>query len=83
MDWWSRLWLNEGFATFMSDYYGVPLPQLTEMEQRSRFTTEEMHGALELDSDPDIHVLNLPIEHPDDIVLVKSTTCKMFLVLCT
>ncbi len=66
-DWWSRMWLNEGFATFMSDYYGSPYPDL---EQRSRFTAEELHGALETDSSPDTHVVNMPIENPDQIVMV-------------
>lgn len=80
LDWWSRMWLNEGFATYLSDCYGID-DSNSEMEQKSRFTMEEMHGALEVDSSPDTHAVNAPIDNPEGVESVirenfHSTICN-------
>ncbi len=63
LDWWSRMWLNEGFATLMSDYYAADDAN-PEMGQKGRFTIEEMHGAMEQDSKYGAPTLDLPFDNP-------------------
>ncbi len=63
LDWWSRMWLNEGFATLMSDYYAADEAN-SEIKQRERFTVEEMHGAMEEDSKYGAPQMNLPFDNP-------------------
>ena len=65
MEWWSELWLNEGFATFVS-YYGAEYVT-PGMRHWDRFTVDETHGAMELDSMVDSHPINAEIYHPIEI----------------
>ena len=65
MQWWSLTWLNEGFATFLSYYGGEHVaPEMTDFD---RFTIDEMHGAMYLDSFPNSHPVNYEdVIDPDD-----------------
>ncbi|XP_051918184.1 alanyl (membrane) aminopeptidase-like b [Hippocampus zosterae] len=61
MKWWSEIWLNEGFATYMSTL------ALDEVEPtfkvREMYIMHELHGALEQDALASSHPLSVPQEN--------------------
>ncbi|KAK8734033.1 hypothetical protein OTU49_017450 [Cherax quadricarinatus] len=64
-DWWTDLWLNEGFASFM-EYIGVDHaePTWNMMEQ---FVTEDVQRVFSLDWLESSHPISIPVGHPDEI----------------
>ena len=48
MEWWTHLWLNEGFASFMENTCTADL--YPEMDIWTQFVTDTMIRALELDA---------------------------------
>nr|AYV88996.1 puromycin-sensitive aminopeptidase [Tetranychus truncatus] len=65
MDWWTDLWLNEGFAVFM-EYLAVDSIH-PEFDIWSKFASYAALPALKLDSLRDSHPIEVPVSHPDDI----------------
>lgn len=65
MRWWTDLWLNEGFATWMS-YLAVDhiFPQ---WEFWTAFVTDEQQPALKLDALENTHPIEVPVDHPEEI----------------
>ena len=65
INWWTHLWLKEGFATFM-EYLCVDyiFPQY---DIWSQFVTDDYGRALELDSFHNSHPIEVPVGHPNQI----------------
>ena len=65
MEWWTDLWLNESFASWMS-YLGVD-HLFPEWKVWTQFNNEEQTPALRLDGLNNTHPIEVPIHHPDEI----------------
>lgn len=65
MDWWEGLWLNEGFATWMSWYScNTFFPEWKVWEQ---YVTDSLQHALSLDSLRASHPVEVPVKRADEI----------------
>ena len=65
MDFWDGLWLNEGFATWMSWYScNVFYPEWKVWEG---YVTDTLQGALSLDSLRSSHPIEVPVKRADEI----------------
>jgi puromycin-sensitive aminopeptidase len=65
MRWWTDLWLNEGFATWMA--YLAMDHLFPEWEVWTDFITDGQQYALKLDALANTHAIEVPINHPDEI----------------
>ncbi|GLH11001.1 Aminopeptidase N, partial [Gryllus bimaculatus] len=65
MDWWSDLWLNEGFATYVS-YIGVNHVEPT-WHMLDKIVTEQMHPVLETDALNSSHPVSVEVQNPSQI----------------
>lgn len=65
MKWWSDLWLNEGFASYI-EFKGVDAawPEWKMMDQ---FTVDTMHGIMNLDATLGSHPIVTGVQTPDQI----------------
>lgn len=65
MEWWTHLWLNEGFASYM-EYVAVDhiFPDWNIWQQ---FVYIDFNSALELDCLANTHPIEVPVNHPDEI----------------
>lgn len=65
MDFWDGLWLNEGFATWMSWYScNTFYPEWKVWES---YVTDSLAGALSLDSLRSSHPIEVPVKRADEI----------------
>ncbi len=65
MRWWSDLWLNEGFASWM-EYLAVD-HLYPDWQLWTQFVVDEQQQALKLDALEHTHPIEVPIHHPDEI----------------
>lgn len=65
MRWWTDLWLNEGFASWV-EYLAVD-QLFPEWEMWTQFITDEQQTALRLDALDNTHPIEVPVHHPDEI----------------
>ena len=65
MRWWTDLWLNEGFATWMS-YLAVD-SLFPQWKYWMPFIAEDQQYALKLDALENTHPIEVSINHPDEI----------------
>jgi aminopeptidase N len=65
MEWWTDLWLNEGFATWF-EYLAVD-HLFPEWEMWTQFAVDEQQQALKLDALKHTHPIEVPVRHPDEI----------------
>lgn len=65
MQWWTDLWLNEGFASWM-EYLAVN-DSYPEWHLWTQFAVDEQQTAMKLDALEHTHAIEVPIKHPDEI----------------
>jgi aminopeptidase N len=65
MRWWTDLWLNEGFASWI-EYLAVD-HLFPEWNMWTQFIVDEQQQALKLDALENTHPVEVPVNHPDEI----------------
>lgn len=65
MRWWTDLWLNEGFASWM-EYLAID-NIYPDWQLWIQFAVDEQHQALSLDALENTHPIEVPVKHPDEI----------------
>ncbi|HEV7423827.1 MAG TPA: M1 family metallopeptidase, partial [Candidatus Paceibacterota bacterium] len=65
MEWWTHLWLNEGFASYIP--YLVIDKLFPKWNIWERFTTDTHGIALRLDALKTTHPIEVEVHHPDEI----------------
>ncbi|HTE48785.1 MAG TPA: M1 family metallopeptidase [Candidatus Paceibacterota bacterium] len=65
MEWWTHLWLNEGFASYI-EYLAVD-KLFPKWDIWTQFSTNELGIALRLDSLLHTHPIEIEVHHPDEI----------------
>eukprot|EP00455_Lapot_gusevi_P042990 TRINITY_DN5178_c0_g1_i4.p1 TRINITY_DN5178_c0_g1~~TRINITY_DN5178_c0_g1_i4.p1 ORF type:complete len:890 (-),score=225.50 TRINITY_DN5178_c0_g1_i4:74-2743(-) len=65
MKWWSQLWLNEGFATFMQ--YKAIDALFPDWHVWHRYVSHQTFAALKLDALQSSHPIEVEVEDPEEI----------------
>lgn len=65
MEWWTHLWLNEGFASYI-EYLAVD-KMFPNWEIWTQFATHDLGSALRLDALLNTHPIEIPVHHPSEI----------------
>lgn len=65
MEWWTHLWLNEGYASFVEFLCIAHL--FPEWDIWTQFVTDTYIKALELDGLKNSHPIEVPVGHPSEI----------------
>jgi puromycin-sensitive aminopeptidase len=65
MRWWSDLWLNEGFASWI-EYLAMD-KLFPEWQMWTQFVVDEQQQALKMDALEHTHPIEIPVNHPDEI----------------
>lgn len=65
MEWWTHLWLNEGFASYI-EYLAVD-KMFPKWDIWTQFVTHDLGVALKLDSLYHTHPIEVKVHHPDEI----------------
>jgi aminopeptidase N len=71
MRWWTDLWLNEGFASWM-EYFAID-HIFPEWQLWIQFAVDEQLQALALDALENTHPIEVAIKHPDEIRSIFDT----------
>lgn len=65
MEWWTHLWLNEGFASYI-EYLAVD-HLFPSWDIWTEFVTSDLGTALSLDALKHTHAIEVEVRHPDEI----------------
>lgn len=65
MEWWTHLWLNEGFASYI-EYLAVD-KLFPAWDIWTQFCVHDLGAALKLDSLHHTHAIEIPVHHPEEI----------------
>lgn len=65
MQWWTDLWLNEGFASWM-EYLAVD-DLFPDWQVWTQFAVDDQQLALKIDSLENTHPIEVEVNHPDEI----------------
>lgn len=65
MEWWTHLWLNEGFASFMENLCTHTL--FPEFDMWTQFVADTLIPALDLDALENSHPIEVPVGHPSEV----------------
>ena len=65
MEWWTHLWLNEGFASYI-EYLAVD-KLFPKWDIWTQFMTNDLGRALRLDALATTHPIEVAVHHPDEI----------------
>lgn len=65
MEWWTHLWLNEGFASYI-EYLAVD-KMFPDWDIWTQFSTADLGVALRLDALKNTHPIEIEVHHPDEI----------------
>jgi puromycin-sensitive aminopeptidase len=65
MEWWTHLWLNEGFASYI-EYLAVD-KLFPHWDIWTQFSTSDLGVALRLDALLNTHPIEIPVHHPNEI----------------
>lgn len=65
MHWWTHLWLNEGFASYME--YKCVDHLFPEWQMWEQYVSDRMSAALRLDALQNTHPVEVPVNHPAEI----------------
>ncbi len=65
MEWWTHLWLNEGFASYIE--YLATDKLFPKWDIWTQFVTNDFGSALRLDSLASTHPIEVEVHHPDEI----------------
>lgn len=65
MRWWTDLWLNEGFASWI-EYLAID-NMFPDWNMWTQFMVDEQQQALKLDALEHTHPIEVPVHHPDEI----------------
>jgi puromycin-sensitive aminopeptidase len=65
MEWWTHLWLNEGFASYI-EYLAVN-KLFPKWDIWTQFSTNDLGVALKLDGLLHTHPIEIPVNHPNEI----------------
>lgn len=65
MEWWTHLWLNEGFASYI-EYLAVD-KLFPHWDIWTQFSTNDLGVALRLDALLHTHPIEIPVHHPAEI----------------
>lgn len=71
MEWWTHLWLNEGFATYMETLVTNHL--FPEWQMWESFIDEHHNTGLSLDELQNTHPIEVAVHHPDEINQIFDT----------
>ncbi len=71
MRWWTDLWLNEGFASWI-EYLAVDY-LFPDWQMWTQFNVDEQHRALRLDALQHTHPVEVEVHHPDEIRTIFDT----------
>jgi len=71
MEWWTDLWLNEGFASY-TEYIGTNHVS-PETGILDRFVLESVQPALGYDALTSSHPISIPVNHPNEISEIFDT----------
>ncbi len=71
MKWWTDLWLNEGFASWIEHLACDKL--FPEWQMWTQFVVDEQMAALRLDALENTHPIEVPVHHPDEIRTIFDT----------